>query len=191
MNSYDDQYSIEDNLFGQPYVEFDAFVEEHGKRGGTALDLGCGQGRDALMLAKHGYAVTGVDSSEVGIEQMVERAKAADLNVAGVVADIYAYQPDTKFDAIVLDSILHFGKAEKKNELALLDKLVGYLNADGYFFIFVHKSASKEKELKLWLGRVKSEFEIAHEGYIDYTYQETATDFKSTFQYHMLVLRKT
>ena len=190
VNSYDEQYGVEEDLFGKPYPEFEAFVLEHRQVRGTALDLGCGQGRDALMLAKHGFAVTGVDSSEVGIKQMVERAEKAELNVTGVVADIYAYKPDTTFDTIVLDSILHFGKVEKANELALLDKLVDYLNKDGFFFIFVHKSAAKEKELKKWLGRFESTFEIACEDYIDYTYEESTTDFKSSFQYFMLVLKK-
>ena len=148
MNSYDDQYGIEEDLFGQPYAEFVAFIEQHGKQGGTALDLGCGQGRDALMLAEHGYSVTGVDSSEVGIKQMVERAQSRNLEVKGVVADIFRYQPSITFDAIVLDSILHFGKVEKGNELALLDKLVPFLNQDGFLFIFVHKSVAKENELK-------------------------------------------
>lgn len=34
------------------------------------LDLGCGQGRDALLFARAGHRLLGVDVSSVGIEQM-------------------------------------------------------------------------------------------------------------------------
>ncbi|MCA9874824.1 MAG: class I SAM-dependent methyltransferase, partial [Anaerolineales bacterium] len=150
MTSYDQQYQVENNLFGSPYTEFEEFVKQHAKRSGTALDLGCGQGRDALMLARYGYAVIGVDTSHVGIAQMLERARKGDLAVKGVVADIYEYELHDKYDAVVLDSILHFEKADKSKELALLNTLVNHLNENGFLFLFVHKSPKKEREVKRW-----------------------------------------
>jgi tellurite methyltransferase len=41
---------------------------------GRALDLACGTGRHAIFLANHGWQVTAVDSSRVGIEILKERA---------------------------------------------------------------------------------------------------------------------
>lgn len=35
---------------------------------GTALDVGMGFGRNALFLARKGWAVTGIDISDVGVE---------------------------------------------------------------------------------------------------------------------------
>ena len=69
------------------------------------LDLGCGQGRDALLAARLGHEVVGVDLSEVGISQMLEDADG--LNVTGVVSDVLAYRSRKKFDAVVLDRVLH------------------------------------------------------------------------------------
>ena len=114
MSGYDNQYTVEENLFGSPYKEFEDFVSNHALKGGKALDLGCGQGRDALMLAQYGYTVTGVDSSKVGVAQMIERAQARELAVAGVVDNFHEYEPDGNFDAVVLDSILHFEPADRK-----------------------------------------------------------------------------
>ncbi len=190
MSNYDVQYQVEDSLFGAPYDEFEQFVKLHAKSGATALDLGCGQGRDALMLAKYGYAVTGVDSSQVGISQMVTSAKRDNLDVKGVIGNLFEYAIDETYDAIVLDSILHFAKADLKQELTLLDRLIEHISVDGYLFIFIHKAAKKESELLAWYSKVKNDFAIAKAGYIDYVYEENASGFRSNFQYFMLILQR-
>ena len=64
-NSYDTYYQQE-NLFGKAYPELLAFFNQfEGK--GKVLDLGCGQGRDAIPLARMGFEVRAIDSSQVGI----------------------------------------------------------------------------------------------------------------------------
>ncbi len=50
-----------------------------GREPGTALDLGMGQGRNAIYLASQGWDVTGVDISDEGITQANQAAKAAGL----------------------------------------------------------------------------------------------------------------
>lgn len=190
MSNYDEQYKTEQNLFGTPYAEFEAFIERYGAQGGKALDLGCGQGRDALLLARYGYTVTGVDSSAVGVAQMVERAKASNLSVIGVVGDLHEFRTDENFDVVVLDSILHFIKNDRAKEMALLERVLSILNVNGYVFIFVHQSGKNEKELRDWFAQIGSGFEIAEEGCLDYTYEEKATGFKSEFQFFMFVIRR-
>lgn len=41
--------------------EFVRFLVDQGIRGGMALDLGCGRGRNTLFLAKSGFVTTGID----------------------------------------------------------------------------------------------------------------------------------
>jgi SAM-dependent methyltransferase len=48
---------------------------------GRALDIACGVGRHALYLAEHGWKVTAVDSSQVGIEILRRRARSARIPV--------------------------------------------------------------------------------------------------------------
>jgi SAM-dependent methyltransferase len=55
---------------------------------GRALDLACGVGRHAIHLAEHGWRVTAVDSSRVGMEILQKRAGEAGLSVAAQVADL-------------------------------------------------------------------------------------------------------
>src|SRR5690242_20476040 len=38
-------------------------------RGRKALDIACGEGRNSVFLALHGFAVTGLDISEKGLEK--------------------------------------------------------------------------------------------------------------------------
>lgn len=46
---------------------------------GRALDLGCGEGADALWLAERGWRVTGLDLSQVAVERAAARAEQAGL----------------------------------------------------------------------------------------------------------------
>ncbi len=73
-----------------------------GRKPGRALDVGMGQGRNSLYLARLGWEVTGVDISDKGIE--VARAQAArlGLKINCVVSDIAAFDIGrAKWDLIV------------------------------------------------------------------------------------------
>lgn len=47
---------------------------------GTALDVACGEGGDAIWLAQQGWQVTAVDVSEVALAKVAEHADQADLD---------------------------------------------------------------------------------------------------------------
>lgn len=53
---------------------------------GRALDLACGVGRHAMYLAQHGWHVTAVDSSRVGVEILRQRARSARIPTCGAHA---------------------------------------------------------------------------------------------------------
>lgn len=77
-------------------------VEEvEGLAPGRALDLGAGEGRNAVWLARHGWRVTAVDFSEVGLDKARRLAERAGVNVELVCAD--ATEPiDGAFDLVVV-----------------------------------------------------------------------------------------
>lgn len=58
-----------------------AFLVEQirNRKPGRALDVGLGQGRNSIYLAQKGWEVTGIDTSDVGIEQA--RAEASRLGL--------------------------------------------------------------------------------------------------------------
>jgi SAM-dependent methyltransferase len=55
---------------------------------GRALDVGCGSGRDAVYLAKHGWEVTGVDFAEAALSAGRQRAKQESVEVKWVRGDV-------------------------------------------------------------------------------------------------------
>lgn len=58
---------------------------------GTAIDLGMGEGRNAIFLAQQGWRVTGVDWSDVGVEQAKKRAAELGVPLVAVVEDLDRY----------------------------------------------------------------------------------------------------
>lgn len=70
---------------------------------GRALDLGAGQGRNAVWLAKQGHTVTAVDLSTVAVARIHELAAAAGVAVDAFVADLSRWEPEPgAYDLVVL-----------------------------------------------------------------------------------------
>ncbi|NEE03774.1 class I SAM-dependent methyltransferase [Phytoactinopolyspora halotolerans] len=69
---------------------------------GDVLDLGCGNGGDALWLVRQGWHVTAVDISAVAIERLTEHARALGLDdrVAAAQHDLRESFPPGRFDLI-------------------------------------------------------------------------------------------
>ena len=63
-------------------------AELAGASAGRALDVGCGEGADAIWLAGAGWQVTGIDVSEVALERAAAAARAAGVSVEWLCADI-------------------------------------------------------------------------------------------------------
>ncbi len=66
-----------------------------GLKPGTALDLACGGGRNALWLAEQGWKVTAVDGSRAAIRLITARNPEIDARVANLEKHEYAIEPDS------------------------------------------------------------------------------------------------
>jgi SAM-dependent methyltransferase len=73
---------------------------------GRALDLGAGEGRNALWLAARGFTVTAVDFAKVALDRGRQQAEAAHIpaeRIAWVEADLIDYHPaPLAFDVVVI-----------------------------------------------------------------------------------------
>ncbi len=71
-------------------------------KGGKALDIAMGTGRNALYLASLGFRVTGVDVSAVAVEKCREKAERLGLPIEALVADLERSPlPSNEYDLIV------------------------------------------------------------------------------------------
>jgi SAM-dependent methyltransferase len=61
---------------------------------GRALDLGSGEGRNAVWLAEGGWKVTAVDFSPVALDKARRLAQARGVTVDWVLADLRDYEPE-------------------------------------------------------------------------------------------------
>lgn len=73
------------------------------RKPGRALDVGMGQGRNALFLSRNGWEVTGIDSADEGIRQAKTEAARLALRLTAEVSTFEAYDfGKEKWDLIVL-----------------------------------------------------------------------------------------
>jgi 2-polyprenyl-3-methyl-5-hydroxy-6-metoxy-1,4-benzoquinol methylase len=68
---------------------------------GRALDIGAGEGSDAIRLALLGYEVDAVEVSAVGAAKIERFAQEVGVKVRVTVANAQNYQPDGLYDVII------------------------------------------------------------------------------------------
>ncbi len=177
-----DKYYLNEHCFGSPCPELIKFFDEYQHKG-TVLDLGCGQGRDAIPLGKIGYRVIGVDISGVGIEQLNQDAKSLRLGVLGVEGNLYEYAVDSFIDIVLMDSILHFYKGDKEKEIGLFIRLMNEIKVGGLICNVMLNGHQRVNLIKKTILESEHSFEVIEERLID------CPDIKA--EYHMMVIKKT
>ena len=110
-------------------------VEVSGLLPGRALDLACGEGRNALWLAERGWRVTGVDYSRVAIEKSRLRAAQERRDVELVHEDLLAYEPAK--DAFELVVVLYLQIPEDERQ-RVLSKAAEALAPGGTLLVVGH-----------------------------------------------------
>ena len=78
-----------------------------------ALDLGCGQGRNALFLAQQGFDVTAVDQNELSLEILQSIVEQEDIEMPVGIYDINSASIGQTYDFIVSTVVLMFLQAER------------------------------------------------------------------------------
>ena len=115
---YDEYYSTHDHAVGPAFKEVIAFFQNLELE--QVLDLGVGQGRDAIPLAQMGHRVIGIDLSSIGIEQLKSAAASQNLKIDAQVADLSTYSPTERLDIVLFDRTLHMitNAIERANEFS-------------------------------------------------------------------------
>lgn len=118
------------------------------------LDLGCGTGSHALILAQRGYEVTGTDISNVMLEKARKKAKESNIKASFFVQDMKAIKLNEKFDCAIcmfggFDYLLTYEDLTK-----LFSSLTHHLNEHGLFvFEFWNIGGLEPTPYRTWLKR--------------------------------------
>lgn len=134
-SAWDERYAGTDLVWS---AEPNRFVAEEvaGLAPGTAVDLGAGEGRNALHLARLGWTVTAVDFSQVALDK--GRAVAGDLPVTWVCADATDWVAPEPVD-LVVEAYLHLVPAERR---ATVGHAFGSLRVGGTFLLVGHDATN-------------------------------------------------
>ncbi|ONH34810.1 hypothetical protein BL254_14495 [Protofrankia sp. BMG5.30] len=94
-------------------------VIEHlaGLTPGRALDLACGEGRNAVWLATQGWRVTGVDFSQVAIRKARELSRRFDVTPEWIHADVMVWTPRPASYELVTICYLHLEPEQRRDVL--------------------------------------------------------------------------
>ena len=85
---WDERYADHDDQMWSGNANGTLVIEIAGLPIGRALDVGCGEGGDAIWLASRGWQVTAVDISEVALDRARSAAASAGVTVDWVRADL-------------------------------------------------------------------------------------------------------
>jgi tellurite methyltransferase len=110
-------------------------LEKYQIKKGKALDIGAGEGRNSLYLAKLGFSVTAVEPSILGAEKIRDRAKISGLGIQIVNTDYLSFDSDEKYDFILAGTSLDHMEARQMDKIFL--KLKKSLNKGGIVYIVV------------------------------------------------------
>lgn len=122
---------------------------------GTALDLGCGEGSDALWLAGLGWSVLGVDVSATALERAGEHAGR--LGLAGRARfeqhDLAGSFPEGTFD-LVSAQFLHSPVAAPGEREDILARAAQAVAPGGRLLVVSHQG------MPSWMGEQPAEFTL-------------------------------
>ncbi len=87
---FDGFYRSNASFYGdRPALSLIYYLDKYNVKGeGVGLDLGCGQGRNALYLARRGFSMRGLDQSAEAVARLSGLADELQLDVNGSVADL-------------------------------------------------------------------------------------------------------
>jgi tellurite methyltransferase len=124
------------------------------------LDIGCGEGRDAVHFARLGFRVVGLDSSERGLEKTRQLAEECGVQVETLRADLKTWEPDRAYDVLFSTGALQYLPPEVRPRHFAQYKAATTPAGIHVFSAFVHKPFippapdANEDEILFWPGEL-------------------------------------
>jgi len=138
---WDSKYRKSTFVFGKTPAKFLAENFSYLPSKSKVLDMGMGEGRNAVFLAKKGHQVVGVDISSVAVKKSYLLAKEFGVKIKGIVASLNDYNLKSEsFDAIICFYYV---------DRSLLDRIYSWLKPGGILIYEAHTIKEKKQNPKL------------------------------------------
>ncbi len=136
--------------------------------GSTILDLCCGYGRHAIPLALQGYQVTGLDLSDIFLQQAQATAKQQGVEVRWIQSDMRTIPFENEFDAII-NIFTSFGYLQDEDEdQRVLQQVQKALKPGGKFLLeTVHQARVVRTTSPHGITRYSDDLIVLEERHID------------------------
>lgn len=140
--AYEDRYKSDSDYYwglAPSHLCYELMKLKPPTRPYLVLDIGCGEGKDAVFLAKNGYLVSAFDISEAGLEKGQQLAEQNGVYVDFFRANVLDYRPTTNYDIVFSSGVLHYVAPALRGDL--LDSLKAHTNETGLHVlnVFVEK----------------------------------------------------
>ena len=93
------------------------------------LDIGCGEGKDAVFLARNGYDVSAFDISEHGLSKARMLADNCGVKIGFFKADVRDFRLETDYDIIFSSGVFQYIPSEFRN--SIVDNLKSHTTQNG------------------------------------------------------------
>lgn len=148
---YNEIYQRKQGAFGEKPYPLVADILSF-KNSGHVLDLGCGDGRNALFLARNGFSIEAVDFASTGLSKIEDYALQETLPIIVKLADIRKdVYLDHNFDVVLMTFIFQYLTPEEIS--ILFQKTQKYTRIGGLHVVVVIDKSSKyaaSKKAKEW-----------------------------------------
>jgi SAM-dependent methyltransferase len=140
---WDARYSERDGVLWSGRPNGRLVAEVGGLTAGRALDVGCGEGADAMWLARSGWTVTAIDVSPVALSRARDAAEQADVEVEWLHGDAL----QTPFEAGSFDLVsLQYPALPKAAGQAAVRALLDTVRPGGLLLAVYHDLDDEHRE---------------------------------------------
>lgn len=140
--AWDERYSASELVWSAAPNQF-VVAELADLKPGRALDVACGEGRNALWLADRGWHVTAVDFSRAGLDKgraiQARLEGGSDLNIAWVRADVLEHDFGSGGFDLAVVAYLQVTEDERRT---VVRRTFESLAEGGTFFLVAHDSTN-------------------------------------------------
>lgn len=136
-SQWDERYGDDQMWSGHPNEQL--VVEASNLEPGTALDVGCGEGADAIWLAERGWLVTAIDVSAKALDRAARAAAAADLVVDWRPIGL------EQIDEAAYDLVSVFYPALMRGDGAIIETLLERVAPGGLLLVVHHAHFDRDK----------------------------------------------